>query len=571
MKLKKILAGIIACAVVGVNCAIPVEKSGTAKNSAFAASEEKYTEGTYEQLKYYKYSDHIVIEACDESATEVEIPSLIEGLPVTNIADKAFVLCTSLTSVIVPDSITSIGNWTFYDCKSLKSITIPDSVTSIGGSAFYGCTGLTSVSIPDSVTSIGGNAFYETQWLKERQAENPLVVVNGILIDGTACHGDIIIPDSVTSIGGYAFHYCTSLTSITIPDSVTSIGEWTFYRCTGLTSVSIPDSVTSIGDYAFSYCRSLTSVTIPDSVTSIADSAFSSCTSLTSVSIPDSVTSIGGRAFYGCTSLTSITIPDSVTSIGYAFSECYNLESINVDENNLQYKSIDGVLFDKNGETLIQYPSGKKDTSVTIPDSVTSIGGLAFCFCKSLTSVTIPDSVTSIRGSAFSGCKSLTSVTIPDSVTSIDGGAFSYCTSLTSVTIMNPNCRIYYSSGTISNGYVSDTGKDYFNGVIYGYKKSTAQAYAKKYGYNFELLGDAPETTTTTPVELALGDVNNDGSVDSSDAAMILRQYADVQAGKDGIFTGEQKSVADYNNDGTIDSSDAAIILKAYAEKQAGK
>ena len=70
---------------------------------------------------------------------------------------------------------------------------------------------------------------------------------------------------------------------------------------------------------------------------------------------------------------------------------------------------------------------------------------------------------------------------------------------------------------------------------------------------------------------MALGDVNNDGSVDSSDAAMILRQYADVQAGKDGIFTGEQKSVADYNNDGTIDSSDAAIILKAYAEKQAGK
>ena len=299
----------------------------------------------------------------------------------------------------------------------------------------------------------------------------------------------------VTSIGWYAFNDCSSLTSITIPDSVTSIGDSAFYKCSSLTSITIPDSVTSIGWYAFEDCSSLTNITIPGSVTSIGRYAFDDCSSLTSITIPDSVTSIGWYAFRYCSSLTSITIPDSVTSIGYgAFYGCSGLTAIDVVEANKFYSSVDGVLFNKDKTELICYPASKVDESYNIPDSVTSIGDSAFCFCSSLTSITIPesvtsigdsafawrsgitsidvaegnknylsadgvlfnkdktelicyparkvdesynipDSVTSIGDSAFYDCLRLTSITLPDGVTSIGDSAFAWCSSLTSITI----------------------------------------------------------------------------------------------------------------------------------------
>jgi hypothetical protein len=145
------------------------------------------------------------------------------------------------------------------------------------------------------------------------------------------------------------------------------------------------------------------------------------------------VTSIGDWAFYGCTKLTRATIPDSVTGIGYAaFSKCVSLKSIDVGEDNTEYSSEDGVLFDKNKTVLIHFPAGKGG-HYTIPDGVTSIGDHAFIKCARLTSVTIPDSVTSIEALAFRDCFGLRSVRIPDSITNIKMGAFSSCSNLTSI------------------------------------------------------------------------------------------------------------------------------------------
>ncbi len=323
-------------------------------------------------------------------------------------------------SVIIPSSVTyndttysvtSIGDDAFYECYSLTSITIPNSVTSIGKQAFQYCSSLASITIPNSVTNIGNNAFA-----------------------GCSSLTSITIPNSVTSIGDYAFGGCSSLTSITIPNSVTSIGDGAFARCSSLASVTIPNGVTSIGDFAFGECYSLTSITIPNSVTSIGNNAFQYCYFLTSITIPNSVTSIGDCAFKSCSSLASVTIPNSVTSIGsLAFYGCSSLTSINVDANNANYCSIDGVLFSKDKTTLIQYPIGNTRSEYIIPNSVTSIRSYAFSDCSSLTSITIPNSVTSIVKYAFDNCKSLTSITIPESVTSIGYAAFGDCSKLTSV------------------------------------------------------------------------------------------------------------------------------------------
>jgi hypothetical protein len=343
--------------------------------------------------------------------------------PVTSIGDDAFLNCTGLTNVTIPNSVTTIGEQAFEGCSGLTSVTIGTSVTSIGDDAFAGCSGLTNVTIPNSVTSIGDDAFaYCTSLTSVR------------------------IGTSVTSIGEEAFWSCTSLTSVTIPDSVTSIGEWAFWSCTSLTSVMIGTSVTSIGDGAFAGCSGLTNVTIPKSVTNIGYAPFIACYSLTAITVDinnPAYSSVAGVLFdKSQTTLIEYpegiagpyTIPDSATSIGdNAFLFCTNL------------------------------------TSVTIPNSVTSIGDDAFSLCTSLTSVTIPNSVTSIGDDAFSLCTSLTSVTIPNSVTSIGGFAFWSCSSLTNVCFEgnepsdggdifqdDPVSTIYYVNGTTGWGTTYD-------------------------------------------------------------------------------------------------------------------
>ena len=217
--------------------------------------------------------------------------------------------------------------------------------------------------------------------------------------------------------------------------SVDSIGPYAFEKCSDLTSITIPNSVKSIGGGAFLVCESLTSVTIPNSVTEIGVAAFASCKSLTSIVVEQGNVKYDSRdncnAIIETASNTLIsgcqntTIPNSVTSIGsLAFANCYGLTSITIPN------SVTSI-----GDYAFYYCSGL--TSITIPNSVTSIGDKAFLGCIGLTSITIPNSVTSIGDSAFYCCAGLTSITIPNSVTRIGDGAFESCFDLTSITIPN--------------------------------------------------------------------------------------------------------------------------------------
>ena len=373
------------------------------------------------------------------------------GNSVTSIGEKVFKECSGLTSVVwnaencagfsydsapfydfrskitsftFGDSVKHIPAYLCYGMTKVPAITIPNSVTSIGRMAFYDCSGLTSITIPHSVTSIGSYAF-------------------------SRCSGltSVTIGSGVTSIGDEVFYGCSGLTAITIPNSVTSIGWMAFYGCSGLTDVTIGNSVTSIGQYAFQECSKLTSVTIPNSVISIGDEAFRDCSSLTAITIPNSVISIGDEAFQECSKLTSVTIGSGVTSIG---SGAFSRTGIYNDESNWK----NGVLYISNclicadedevssayiikeGTRLIaDYAFGycSSLTSVTLPNSVTSIGSSVFYNCSKLTSITIPNSITSIGSSAFFNCSKLTSITIPNSVTSIGSSAFSWCESLKEV------------------------------------------------------------------------------------------------------------------------------------------
>ena len=348
---------------------------------------------------------------------------------VVSIGKFAFSHCSSLTSIVIPNSVKSIGWRAFSDCSSLTSITIPNSVTSIGGWAFSSCSSLPSISIPKSITSIGDGAFSgcssvasitvdsgNTTYDSRNNCNAIIETATNTLIGGCK---NTIIPHNATSIGSSAFDGCTSLTSITIPNSVTCIGEGAFGGCKSLTSITIPNSVTNIGNGAFDGCSSLTSIVIPNSVTSIGEEVFNGCSSLTSVALPNTLINIGKCVFCGCFNLTSITIPNSVKSIGSgAFCSC---SSIKVESNNEVYDSRNGcnAIIETATNTLI---IGCQNTIV--PNSIISIGERAFCNCKSMTSITLPLSVKNIGYKAFHNCSSLKTITIPNSVIAIGERAF---------------------------------------------------------------------------------------------------------------------------------------------------
>ncbi len=288
----------------------------------------------------------------------------------------------------------------------------------------------------------------------------------------------VSLPSSIISIGEHAFELCNALTSITIPNSVTSIGNYAFAFCRGLTSITMPNSITSIGECAFLDCSGLISITIPNSVTSIEVGTFRSCSGLTSITIPQCVTSIQRYAFEGCSSLASITIPSSLTDLGiyalhgtawynnqpdgiiYVGKIAYTFKGTMPDNSKIAIK--DGTLALSN--SIFEGCTGL--ASITLPNSLTTIGENAFRGCNALTSITIPNSVTSIYKQAFSDC-GLTSITIPTSVTNIGVYAFSDCGGLTSIKVDNGNKK--YDSRNSCNAIVETSS----NTLMVGCKNTT--------------------------------------------------------------------------------------------------
>ncbi len=387
------------------------------------------------------------------------LESVILGKSVKTIDDEAFQHCEALTTILIPDSVEEIGEKAFDCCYSLTSVIFGSSVRSIGPVAFSDCRSLTSLTIPDNVRSLGANAFVGCTGLKELTVPVSLdCVVDNEYPVFSGCNGFEKFTFTAGSGNWYAYgatsfdpsYYVytpwqlsgSSLKEVTISDGVRSIGNSTFKDCAALTSLVIPDSVTALGRSVFKDCTGLKELTVPVSLDCVVDNgspAFSGCvnfekftftagsgewyaygatdsdpsyyaytpwqfsrSTLKEVTISDGVRSIGNSVFADCSKMVSVTIPASVTSIGKnVFDGCASLSSIDVNAVNTKYSSADGVLFNKDKTTLIQYPAGKAATSYSIPGSVTTIGERAFYDCTTLRCISIPSSVKSIGDNAF--------------------------------------------------------------------------------------------------------------------------------------------------------------------------
>lgn len=368
--------------------------------------------------------------AFDGSTDYVDVLGEICGVPMYQIADSVFSNYSDITEIAIR---------AFQNCTNMQVITIPNSVTDIGGSAFLGCKSLKSIKLPKSLASLPNDGKY-----------------------------------------GF-FEECTSLSSITIPDSVTEIGYAAFYHCNSLTEIVVPDSVNKIGEWCFSECASLEAVQLPEGLETIPVGLFKDSKSLKSVNIPQSVTSIEEQAFNNCSSLSSMIIPATLSNFSFdVFSGCIGLTALNIDERHSDYTSVNGVVYNKELNSLIYCPQGCEKyvipdgvteidgfggsvlKDVIIPESVTTIKSYAFRGCSSLEKIELPASITKIESGAFSGCSALKKINIPEGVTNIESYTFSGCTSLATMTVPN---GVHFETYTFWNNGDSALTDIYYDGT----------------------------------------------------------------------------------------------------------
>ncbi len=295
----------------------------------------------------------------------------------------------------------------FYNSPLIRSVIIGEGVTNIGAYMFHLCKNLESISIPDQVSKIGKEAF-----------------------------------------GG-----CISLESITVPAGVKVVYDDTYSGCVNLSEVKYLGDISYIGEGAFLNCKKLEALPSFKSVEAIRSIAFQNCDGLKEISIPEGVQIIDYYAFSGCKNVRSVAIPKSVSAIVTPFSGCSQLESFDVDPENIFYKSSDGIIYSKDGKSLVMCPPAVTELSLLdgttqIRDwafydcriknidnfgSVERIGTCAFCRCTELLQAPISSVTKYIGNEAFSHCSSLEGVSLSDSVTKIGQRAFAECDNLSDV------------------------------------------------------------------------------------------------------------------------------------------
>ena len=415
------------------------------------------------KFEYRFEGDNAIVVKNTGSRGRVVIPDKIDGHRIIAIDGGAFKELKEVTEIIVPETVSLIGDLAFANCPKLTYVNIPEDVTYIGKGAFRGCSSLPYVDLPDGITEIKEGTFAGCKNMAEIEIPYGVRSIEKAAFAGCANLRQIVLPENVESIGYEAFANCTFLERIEIPAGVESIGERAFMYCSSLTDIRIsdlnayysssggalfnkdkselicyqsvmsdeyivPDSVVRIADRAFYDNNGLSRIVFGQSVVEIGKQAVAECLKLKSVTLPDSLMYIGDGAFSSCSSLTAVDIPASVESIGKeAFTICTSVREFKVDPENAFYRSIDGVLFSKDGKRLLCYPGGRQG-GYEIPSGTEVIGNNAFINSPYLSEICIPNSVVTIEDNAFAGCGSLDSVTIPGSVGYIGDSAFIACT-----------------------------------------------------------------------------------------------------------------------------------------------
>ena len=393
-----------------------------------------------------------VIKICSNAFRWNKVVELTIPDTVTTVESGAFAYCDTLTTVNGGKNITDYTLDSFKDTpwyknsKSLilgttllrwdssdKKVVIPEGVEIIGENAFGDESSVTmeEVVLPSSLKTLGKNAFYGKRNLKK-----------------------ITLPGGLVTIGQGAFRGCKSLVEITIPESVTEIGKGVFQNCAELKKINFRHSFAerkdtfwgttvtenTISAEMFAGCSSLETINIPSGVAIIGASAFENCSLLKDITLPDTVTAIEQGAFSGCMNLECLTLPKNLSEIGQgAFprsgwsAKIAKFSSILVHPENPNYSSIEGMLYSKDGKTLIACPSQHASVECVLPEGMLEILPGAFAGCGNIKKLVIASTVKTIGEAAFASMENLEEVVLPNELEYLGKRLFEGCKNLTSI------------------------------------------------------------------------------------------------------------------------------------------
>ena len=424
--------------------------------------------------------------AFESFPTPTNVSSVFIPATVRSIGDSAFSYCNALTTVTFAEGsqLKSIGLAAFYGTEQayprFKEIKIPDSVDTIGSGAFFYCQDLERITLPSALQTLSSVTFYGCAALSEVTFPASLKTIESSVFDGCRNLSEVKLPASLTAIQSSVFHRCSAKTvfydgSLEQWNHITADNDVLGYSCPSLvmddyTAQFIP--VEDDPDHPVpgpppktvtitKYTGTESTVILPSTisswpVTKIGEDAFQDNTTITSVTIPASVTEIGSNAFAGCTNLTSVNyagdwsnltiqsgnpaVQDAANAPLFDFEFILNNTAVVVTNYKYNGAAADVTIpsrYQGKPVTTIGHAAffNSAVTSVTIPDSVTSISDEAFINCPKLTNISIPNSVTYIGFSAFSSCTSLKSITLPSSLSFISGALFLGCSQLTTIHI----------------------------------------------------------------------------------------------------------------------------------------
>ena len=464
-----------------------------------------------------------------ENLTELIFESGIETIP-AKLAWLTPSETTHLTSITIPDTVTSIGNYAFSNCKKLTTISIPDSVTSISDSAFSDCQKLASI-----------------QWSQNLQ-----------------------------TIGRSSFSGCSSLENIVVPKTVKTVGTSAFYNCTSVSSVSFTDNpkggfYVDIQSSAFSNCTALKDISFSKNIKYLRSSAFYGCSSLVDVVLGDNITDIGYLAFSKCTALESIELPSKLNTLGYGFISDTLISSLTIPASLTSCESYDsyytggsyGPLGGAENLTELIFESGIE----TIP---AKLAWLTPSETTHLTTVTIPDTVTSIGNYAFYNCKVLGETYIPESVTSIADTAFQGWKKLVIKGVLGSAAETYAKANNIPFNEVIQEGKSYISGRLDGVnaENGTINIEGKNYAVASDFnLTQAASILVNSNDKIVVFTYENSRITHMEEAAALVKPCIIIQLGSS-TFTYENGQYNHSSQSGTLKIACEFSQNSSYSEAE---
>lgn len=558
--LRKTIAMIMAIAIVGGTMCTTATVNEKNRFTAVAADEviEPDEDGivTKDGVKYeVSEKDASIVGYTNDFKGDLVIPEKINGLPVTTISKEAFKDLSTVENIIIPDTIEVIDAYAFSGCSSIKSFDMPKNLQVIGDYAFSGMNGLTSVKIPEDVFYIGKGAFSECANLTSADFEGCCFKLLDLLEEDSETNedvpnneSDLLLLYKDMSNAPYTqdifwqgiFLYCPKLEKVLCPaENNIKIGRYFFNY--GGDEIRKDDTISDdyiVVDYDRPTAGNIDPLVIPKSFKTVSitegetlsRSIFSNMQTLETVTLPDSLKKIDNCAFWDCSNLKSIDIPKNVTEIGdYAFIGCSSIEEIK------------------------------------IPEKVETIGSGAFNSMGSLTSAKIPDAVKTIGYNLFSYCDNLSSLIIAGTPVISPGpknwftndeniGIATYCPKLETIETKSNVFKWINSKGEekqISSKYAM------FNEAYYRGREEDEGKYIVEKEF---FIPKSLKSMTSSETEVTYGDANLDGTVDISDAVLIMQSLSNPSKYK---LSDEARTAADVagNSDG-VTNADALAIQK---------